>query len=62
MESSKWFLFWVLVFFLFPSSLDHEPWLGVGSRLVWPSAVRIDWPSSDHRQLLLLAGERLFVG
>ena len=48
--------------FLFPSSLDHEPWLGVGSRLAWRSAVGIDRPSSDYGQLLLLAGERLFVG
>ena len=55
------FLLLVLVFFLFPSSLDHEPWLGVGSRLVWPSAVGIDRPSSDYGQLFLLAGERLFV-
>ena len=54
--------FLLLLFFLFSSSLDHEPWLGVSSRLVWPSAVRIDWPSSDYGQLLLLAGERLFVG
>ena len=47
--------FLLLVFFLFSSSLDHEPWLGVSSRLVWPSAVMIDF---DYGQLLLLAGER----